>query len=155
MNRTGGERVVHDFLTRMGPTPEHVRSAVEDFLTDDCVWENPGSPVCRGKPEICALLPADFARLDVRFRHVATTTATATATTADPTAATATATGTAADTTTATVLVERMESMFRTDGTPIALNLRVMGAFDLRNGLISAWRDYFDPTHLITERTEW
>ncbi|GAA3748287.1 limonene-1,2-epoxide hydrolase family protein [Streptomyces tremellae] len=135
MNRTGSERVVHDFLTRMGPTPQRVRSAVEDFLTDDCVWENPGSPVCRGKSEICALLPADFARLDVRFRHLATTTDTEKAT--------------------ATVLVERTESMFRTDGTPIALNLRVMGAFELRDGLISAWRDYFDPTHLITERTEW
>lgn len=126
---TDGERLVRDFLTGMGPTPADVRAVVDDFLTDDCVWENPGSPVCRGKEEIFALLPADFARLEVRFRNLATV----------------------AD----TVLVERVESMFRTDGTPIALNLKVMAAFELRAGRISAWRDYFDITHLISERPEW
>ncbi|MEG3630570.1 limonene-1,2-epoxide hydrolase family protein [Streptomyces poriticola] len=125
---TDGERVVHAFLTRMGPTPAEVRRTVDGFLTDDCVWENPGAPVCRGKPEIFALLPADFARLEVRFRHLAT----------------------AAD----TVLVERIEDMFRADGTPIALNLKVMAAFELRGDLISAWRDYYDPTHLISERPD-
>lgn len=102
---------------------------MDGFLTDDCVWENPGSPVCRGKEEIFALLPADFARLEVRFRHMAT----------------------AGD----TVLAERIESMFRADGTPIALNLKVMAAFDLRDGRIAAWRDYYDHTHLISERPDW
>lgn len=129
MPSTDAERVVHDFLTSMGPTPADVRKSVDSFLTDDCVWENPGSPVCRGKQEIFALMPADFARLEVRFRHMTT----------------------AAD----TVLTERVESMFRVDGTPIALNLKVMAAFELRAGRISAWRDYFDNTHLISERPDW
>lgn len=126
---TDAERVVRDFLTRMGPTPDDVRKTLDAFLTDDCVWENPGAPVCRGKEEILALLPADFARLEVRFRHLATT----------------------GD----TVLAERTENMLRADGTPIALNLRVMAAFDLRGGRISAWRDYYDHTHLISERPDW
>ncbi|WP_327189370.1 limonene-1,2-epoxide hydrolase family protein [Streptomyces xinghaiensis] len=129
MPTTDAERVVHAFLTRMGPAPADVRRTVDGFLTDDCVWENPGSPVCRGKEEIFALLPADFARLEVRFRHMAT----------------------AGD----TVLAERIESMFRADGTPIALNLKVMAAFDLRDGRIAAWRDYYDHTHLISERPDW
>ncbi|MEU5165578.1 MULTISPECIES: limonene-1,2-epoxide hydrolase family protein [Streptomyces] len=129
MPSTDAERVVHDFLTRMGPTPADVRQTVDSCLTDDCVWENPGSPVCRGKAEILALLPADFARLEVRFRH--------TASTAD------------------TVLTERVESMFRVDGTPIAQHLKVMAAFEVRAGRISAWRDYYDHTHLISERPDW
>lgn len=117
------ESVVRAFLTALGPTPAAVRGAVERFLTDDCVWENPGSPVCRGKSEIFSLLPPDFARLAVRFRHIASS----------------------GD----TVLVERVEDMLRLDGTFIARDLAVMGAFDVRDGRISAWRDYFDITNLI------
>lgn len=121
--------IVREFLTAMGPIPADVRAAVDRFLTDDCVWENPGAPVCRGKREILALMPADFARLEVRFRHLATT----------------------AD----TVLAERIENMFRTDGTFIARNLKVMAAFELRAGRISAWRDYYDSTNLLSEHPEW
>ncbi|KII00207.1 hypothetical protein LP52_02495 [Streptomonospora alba] len=129
MPSTDGEHIVHDFLTRMGPTPADVRRTMDAFLTDDCVWQNPGSPVCRGKQEIFALLPPGFARLELRFRHMATA-------------------GEA-------VLAERIESMYLADGTPIALNLKVMAAFELRNGRISAWRDYYDPTRLISESPDW
>ncbi|MGY1496052.1 limonene-1,2-epoxide hydrolase family protein [Streptomyces sp. QTS52] len=129
MSSTDAERLVHDFLTSMGPTPADVRAAVDRCLTDDCVWENPGSPICRGKVEILQLMPPDFARLEVRFRHMATVGG--------------------------TVLAERMENMLRVDGTPIALNLKVMAAFELRAGRISAWRDYFDFTNLITKSPEW
>ncbi|MFG7942314.1 limonene-1,2-epoxide hydrolase family protein [Streptomyces cacaoi] len=126
---TDGERLVRSFLTAMGPTSADVRMAVRTHLTDDCVWENPGSPVCRGTAEILRLLPPDFARLEVTFRHMATAGN--------------------------TVLVERMENMLRTDGTPLALNLRVMGAFEVRAGRISAWRDYYDHTRLLTDAPEW
>lgn len=126
---TDSERLVRDFLTSMGPTPADVRAAVDTYLTDDCVWANPGSPVCRGRAEILRLMPTDFARLEVTFRHMATSAG--------------------------TVLVERLENMLRADGTPIARNLKVMGAFELRDGRINAWRDYFDFTHLITDSPEW
>jgi 2,4-dichlorophenol 6-monooxygenase len=121
-------RVVRDFLTGMGPTPADVRAVVEEFLTDDCVWENPGSPVCRGKAQILDLMPADFARLEVTFRHVVTT----------------------GD----TVLVERVENMLRADGSAIARNLDVMASFEVRDGRIRAWRDYFDITALVSEPDE-
>ncbi|MFD9702439.1 limonene-1,2-epoxide hydrolase family protein [Lentzea sp. NPDC059081] len=124
-----GELVVRAFLAAMGPTPADVRAAVERYLTDDCVWENPGAPVCRGRDAVLALMPADFARLEARFRHVAVV----------------------AD----TVLVERIEDMLRVDGTPIAKNLKVMGAFELRDGRIRAWRDYYDSTNLISEQADW
>ncbi len=120
-----GERLVRDFLSRMGPTPDDVRSAVEDFLTEDCVWENPGSRLCRGKAQIMELMPSDLAQLEVGFLHMATTGE--------------------------TVLAERVENMLRTDGSPIAKNLKVMAAFEIRDGRISSWRDYFDITNLISE----
>ncbi|MCP2168612.1 limonene-1,2-epoxide hydrolase family protein [Goodfellowiella coeruleoviolacea] len=123
------QRVVRDFLTSMGPTPADVTAAVHRFLTDDCVWENPGAPVCRGRQQILALMPDDFAQLEVRFRHLATS----------------------GD----TVLVERVENMLRVDGTPIARNLRVMAAFELRGDRIRAWRDYYDSNNLISEPREW
>lgn len=120
-----GERLVRDFLARMGPTPHDVRTAVEDFLTDDCVWQNPGMPLCCGKRRIMELMPPDFAQLDVRFLHMATS----------------------GD----TVLAERVEDMLRADGSPIAKNLKVMAAFGIRDGRISSWRDYFDITNLISD----
>ncbi|PRY39100.1 limonene-1,2-epoxide hydrolase family protein [Umezawaea tangerina] len=129
MSTTEHERVVRDFLTGMGPTPADIASTVDRFLTDDCVWENPGTPPCHGKPEILKLMPPDFARLEVRFRHVV-------------------AVGD-------TVLVERVEDMLREDGTAIARNLKVMAAFELRGGRISAWRDYFDITNLVSDPPEW
>ena len=112
MTDLDGEHLVRAFLSAMGPTPAAVRSAVDRYLTEDCVWENPGSPVCVGKRQILDLMPADFAQLEYRFRHVAT----------------------AGD----TVLVERVENMLRTDGTPIARNLKVMAAFEVREGRIAA-----------------
>ncbi|MGW0980792.1 limonene-1,2-epoxide hydrolase family protein [Streptomyces xiamenensis] len=128
MTDLDGEHLVRAFLSAMGPTPAAVRSAVDRYLTDDCVWENPGSPVCVGKGQILGLMPADFAQLEYRFRHVAT----------------------AGD----TVLVERVENMLRTDGTPIARNLKVMAAFEVRDCRIAAWRDYFDITRLISDDDE-
>jgi limonene-1,2-epoxide hydrolase len=41
------------------------------------------------------------------------------------------------------VLTERVDRMIGADGAPI-LTLRVMGVFELENGRITAWRDYFD-----------
>lgn len=123
------ERLVREFLTNMKPTSADIRSTVQRYLTDDCVWENPGMPVCRGKQRILELLPPDFARLDVRFRHMSVS----------------------GD----TVLVERVEDMLRSDGGPIALNLKVMAAFEISGDRISAWRDYFDITNLISDPPDW
>ncbi|GAB3558206.1 limonene-1,2-epoxide hydrolase [Actinopolyspora lacussalsi] len=129
MSAAAHRSLVREFLGRMGPSPADVRSAVERFLTEDCVWENPGSPVCHGKRRILEMMPADFAQLRVRFRHIVTTGE--------------------------TVLVERVEDMLRSDGSPIALNLKVMAAFEIRDGRISAWRDYFDITNLISDPPDW
>lgn len=41
------------------------------------------------------------------------------------------------------VLTERIDHVLGPDGQPV-LSLPVMGAFELENGKITAWRDYFD-----------
>lgn len=48
-----------------------------------------------------------------------------------------------------TVLTERVDA-FVVDGTPIALPL--MGVFEIEDGLIRRWRDYFD---LASYRAQW
>jgi limonene-1,2-epoxide hydrolase len=42
-----------------------------------------------------------------------------------------------------TVLTERTDKFFMADKSTISV--RVMGAFEIENGKISKWRDYFDP----------
>lgn len=46
-----------------------------------------------------------------------------------------------------TVMTERTDHFWSADGKLIA-SVRLMGVFVVRNGQISAWRDYFDPTPL-------
>ena len=41
------------------------------------------------------------------------------------------------------VLTERTDHVLTADGTPSA-SIRVMGIFEVENGRIAAWRDYFD-----------
>lgn len=46
------------------------------------------------------------------------------------------------------VLTERLEKFRHRAGTKAPFDLPVMGAFELRDGRITAWRDYFDRSHL-------
>ncbi len=43
------------------------------------------------------------------------------------------------------VMVERVERFRRRSGAGEDVVLRSMGAFELRDGMITHWRDYFDP----------
>lgn len=46
------------------------------------------------------------------------------------------------------VMAERHEHFVRRDGSREPFVLPVTGVFELRDGKISAWRDYFERTHL-------
>jgi limonene-1,2-epoxide hydrolase len=46
------------------------------------------------------------------------------------------------------VLTERTENFTHRAGTKAGFELPVMGAFEFRDGKITAWRDYFELTHL-------
>jgi len=46
------------------------------------------------------------------------------------------------------VMTERTERFSRKDGTREPFELPVMGVFELRDGKVAAWRDYFERSHL-------
>ena len=46
------------------------------------------------------------------------------------------------------VMTERTEHFARKDGTREPFVLPVMGVFELRDGKVAAWRDYFERSHL-------
>lgn len=46
-----------------------------------------------------------------------------------------------------TVMTERIDHFWSADGKRMA-SIRLMGVFIVRNGKITAWRDYFDPAPL-------
>ena len=46
------------------------------------------------------------------------------------------------------VMTERSEHFTRKDGSRAPFELPVMGVFELRDGRVAAWRDYFERSHL-------
>ena len=46
------------------------------------------------------------------------------------------------------VMTERTERFVRRDGSREPFVLPVMGVFELRDGKVAAWRDYFELSHL-------
>ena len=97
-------------------------SAILDAFTDDAVYHNIPMQPAVGKPAIAALLKFILAQAadSVMFeiKHIV----------ADGDV----------------VLTERVDT-FTTGDRKIALD--VMGTFELRDGKIAAWRDYFDLAH--------
>lgn len=92
--------------------------AIRPFLADDVVYHNiPLDPVV-GADAAVAFVDSFFGmcqQLEIEIRHLAT----------------------AGD----VVLTERVDTM-TVDG--VAVPLPVMGTFEIRDGRVAAWRDYFD-----------
>ena len=98
------------------------RSALREFMTDDCVYENVGLTLSKGPEESAAVLQGfvdqmGFDHLKVKMVAIA-------------------ANGD-------TVLTERVDDLHDASG-KLLISLRVMGTLEVRNGRIAAWRDYFD-----------
>jgi limonene-1,2-epoxide hydrolase len=129
MGTTQAETVVDAFLSSWGPDWPTFRSAYETYLSADCVYENTGMPTATGIDEILALVDA-FAALtgmvcgEAKIRH-----------------------SFANDT---VVLNERAEVWRKADGTPILeVPVAVMGAFEVADGKITHWRDYWDAAPVV------
>jgi limonene-1,2-epoxide hydrolase len=102
------------------------RKAMPEFLTADVEYENVGVTDTRGLEDAVKTIEGfvqglGFASMIVQMRSMA-------------------ASGNV-------VLTERVDDLYDAQGRRLA-SLRVMGVFEVRDGKIAAWRDYFDSAAL-------
>ena len=112
---------VKTFLA-MWETPGGIQKAVRDYFTASTVYENVGMSLTTGPDEAEAIFEGFSAGLGmatmwVENLHIA-------------------AVGD-------TVLTERIDHVRDGDGKTL-MSIRVMGVFEVKDGKILAWRDYFD-----------
>lgn len=113
--------IVTEFLASWG-TPGGFAEAVHKHFTPDTVWENVGMSVTTGPEEAAALfanLGGGQGEVLMRVDNLAVAPL-----------------GNK-------VLTERLDHVLGPDGEP-AMTIRVMGTFEVADGRITAWRDYFD-----------
>jgi limonene-1,2-epoxide hydrolase len=116
------EAFVRDFFAAMGPTLEDFKRNYRERMAPDVVWETVGLPP-HHRLEACldylddlnARTGMTYCTIDIL--HLAVS-------------------GDA-------ILTERVDTMFRADDTKI-MSFRLMGAIELRDGLIARYTDYFD-----------
>jgi len=109
------ERLVRDFCAAFA---KHDAEAVRPFFTDDVVYHNIPMDPAVGIDAAVGFLAGFLAmcdRMEFDIKHLA-------------------ASGDV-------VLTERVDTFYMGD---VVAPLPVMGVFELRDGKISAWRDYFD-----------
>ncbi len=116
------EQFVQDFFAAMGPTIEDFKDNYRERMADDVVWETVGLPAHRGRDACLAYLDDLHARTGMEY---CTIEALNIASVGD------------------VVLTERVDTMYRADGTEI-MEFRLMGAIELRGGLIVRYTDYLD-----------
>ena len=116
------EQFVRDFFAAMGPTIEEFKDNYRERMADDVVWETVGLPAHRGRDACLAYLDDLHARTGMEYCTIEVLNI---ASVAD------------------VVLTERVDTMYRADGTEI-MEFRLMGAIELRGGLIVRYTDYLD-----------
>jgi limonene-1,2-epoxide hydrolase len=126
---TDSAAVVREFLATLGPDMDGVRAAISRYMTPDVLYTNPGLPPCSGRDAVVGLYEefariAGFARVDIETLHVL----------ADGDL----------------VMTERVDRALTADGELIGGEATpAMGTFEVRDGLIAVWRDYYDPGPLL------
>jgi limonene-1,2-epoxide hydrolase len=116
------EQFVRDFFAAMGPTLEDFKRDYRDRMAGDVVWETVGRTAHRGRDACLAYLDDLHARTGMTHCTIEVLNI---ASVGD------------------VVLTERVDSMYRADGTKI-MEFRLMGALELRDGLIVRYTDYLD-----------
>jgi limonene-1,2-epoxide hydrolase len=116
------EQFVRDFFAAMGPTLEDFKRNYRERMAEDVVWETVGLPAHRGREACLAYLDDLHARTGMTYCTIELLNI---ASVGD------------------VVLTERVDSMYRADGTKI-MEFRLMGAIELLDGLIVRYADYLD-----------
>jgi limonene-1,2-epoxide hydrolase/ferredoxin len=121
--------VVREFLAGMKTPVLQVRQHLQNFMTDDCVWGNCGFPPAVGiedivtKHELSEQVFGNYI-LHIQLLNIA-------------------------ESPEGVVFTERID-VGRTEEGEEILTVPVTGVFELRDGKISRWTDYFDPAGLLT-----
>ena len=120
--------VVEEFFTALETgSIEACAAALGDRVTDDFVWQNSGFPTQHGR-EAAQQFLVGFAQVipltGIRVENIAVAAA-------------------GSD-----VVTERIDHFVDADGNVLA-SLPLAGTLVVRDGKISAWRDYFDPRPLV------
>jgi limonene-1,2-epoxide hydrolase len=113
--------IVEAFLAAWA-RPGQWRSALLDYFTSDCVYENVGLSRTVGPEQAIAFVDSfnsklPFVTMKVEMHRLAESED--------------------------VIMTERVDSFYDASGAMI-FSLRVMGVFELADGKIAAWRDYFD-----------
>jgi limonene-1,2-epoxide hydrolase len=121
-------QVVTAFLAEWARSEDALYQSLRDYFSADAVWENVGVATTRGPEEGVAFLKNFFKDFSVGgmlvdMIHIAES-------------------GDA-------VLTERIDRLIDTEGKEL-FGIRMMGVFEVRDGKIVAWRDYFDTAALAT-----
>lgn len=113
--------IIRDFLRDWGT--EGWTKSFDAYIHPDCVWKNTGFPDAVGKADVMALLRTMVNYYNIDICHVELLNVAHRGT---------------------LVLTERRDTMELNDGsTHLTLT---MGAFEVKDGLIHYYADYFDPT---------
>ena len=118
---------VEAFLKACATSKEGMAQAFRDYFTPDAIWENVGLMTTTGPEEAIALMGNFEAQLGCVTMVV------------DNLAIAAQGNK---------VLTERVDHLLRADGSE-AMAARVLGIFEVENGKIVAWRDYFDTAGMM------
>jgi limonene-1,2-epoxide hydrolase len=115
------------FLNAWGRSADDFRTALRTYFTAETVWDNVGIAKTTGVEDALKFFEefaakAGFATFSAELIHIA-------------------ASGNA-------VLTERVDRAILPNGKLVRAGLRVMGAFEIRDGKIVAWRDYVDAAAL-------
>lgn len=114
--------IVTAFLNSWAQGEQAIYQSLRDYMSADAVWENVGVATTRGPEEGIAFLQAFFkdfrvGAMLVDMVHIAEV-------------------GNA-------VLTERVDRLVDGEGKEL-LAIRMMGVFEVADGRITGWRDYFD-----------
>ena len=116
--------IIRQFFHAWGTTEQDLFTAMRTYLTPNAIWENVGLSLTTGPEEAIQFLGkylagARLATFAAEILHLS----------GDGDV----------------VFVERVDRAVKLDGTlRTGHGVRVVGVFELRDGKITAWRDYFD-----------
>ena len=123
------EQTVRHFFERWSVSVDEINQSVREMMAPEAVWENVGMSKTTGPEEAIGVFTAFMGQMN-NVHHI------------DVELLAVAVQGNM-------VLTERRDIIVAEDGT-VLLDIPVMGAFEVEDGKITAWRDYFDTAQFMS-----